>query len=121
MGDAAGLTQFGVNLTRLPPGEVSSQRHWHSHEDELVYVLEGELTLITDAGEERIGTGECAGFKAGVPDGHHFVNRGMADAVYLEIGTRSDQNVPSYSDIDLALDRTTGWMHKDGTPYPPRD
>jgi uncharacterized cupin superfamily protein len=117
LGDAAGLSQFGVNLTRLPPGEVSSQRHWHNHEDELVYVLEGALVLITDAGEEPLGPGDCAAFKAGVADGHHLVNRGTADALYIEVGGRSPDDVCSYPDIDLHATEA-GFTRKDGTPYP---
>src|SRR5258705_12097661 len=88
LGDPAGLTQFGVNLCRLPPGTWSSQRHWHTHEDELVYVLEGEVVLVTDDGEEVLQAGDCAGFRAGDPDGHHFQNRSGADVVLLEIGSR---------------------------------
>jgi uncharacterized cupin superfamily protein len=89
LGDAAGLTQFGVNLVRLPPGAWSSQRHWHSHEDEFVYVLEGELVMVTSAGgEETRVAGSSAGFKAGVADGHHFQNRSAADAVFLAVGSR---------------------------------
>ena len=80
LGNVAGLTQFGVNLTRLPPGAWSAQRHWHTHEDEFVYVLEGELCLVTDAGEERLGPGDAAGFCGGVRDGHHLVNRSDRDA-----------------------------------------
>jgi uncharacterized cupin superfamily protein len=120
LGDAAGLNQFGVNLVHLPPGAWSSQRHWHSHEDELVYVLEGELTLVTDAGEEPIRAGMAAGFPAGNPNAHHFINRGAGTAVYLEIGTRSDADVCSYPDIDLHLKVEDGepmWLHKDGRRY----
>lgn len=117
LGDAAGLTQFGVNITRLPPGEWSAQRHWHSREDELVFVLEGELTMVTDAGEERLGPGDSAGFRAGVADGHHFINRGVVNALYLEVGGRSAEDVCSYPDIDLHL-TPDGYAHKNGTPYP---
>ncbi len=116
LGDAAELTQFGVNLTRLPPGEWSAQRHWHSTEDELVYVLEGELVLITDAGEERLGPGDCAAFKAGVEDGHHLINRGDADAVYLEIGGRVEADVCTYPDVDLHL-TADGFARKNGTRH----
>ncbi len=116
LGDAAGLTQFGVNLTRLPPGEWSAQRHWHSHEDELVYVIEGELVLITQAGEERLGPGDCAAFRAGVADGHHLVNRSGADAVYLEVGGRSEDDACHYPDVDMHL-TSAGFAHKDGTLY----
>jgi len=88
LGDAAGLTDFGVNLLRLPPGVWSSQRHWHGAEDEFVYVLEGEVVLVTDAGEEILRVGDCAGFKAGLKDGHHLLNRSPKDAVVLEVGSR---------------------------------
>src|SRR6478672_2744895 len=81
IGDAAGLTQFGVNILRLEPGSWSSQRHWHSHEDELLYVLEGEVVLVTNAGEERLVAGDCAGFRAGDPDGHHLQNRSDREVV----------------------------------------
>jgi len=122
LGEAAGLTQFGVNLLRLPPGTWSSQRHWHSHEDELVYVLEGEVVLATDAGEETLRSGESAGFKAGVRDGHHLQNRSKADAVLLVVGTRNDEDHGEYPDIDMMFsgDRYAGkgsYRHKDGTPY----
>ena len=116
LGDAVGLTQFGVNLTRLPPGEVSSQRHWHSAEDEFVYVLEGALVLITDAGEEPLGPGDCAAFKAGVADGHQLVNRGTLDAVYIEVGGRIADDVCVYPDVDLHATKA-GFTRKDGTPY----
>src|SRR6202789_4420632 len=88
IGDAAGLTDFGVNLLRLPPGTWSSQRHWHTAEDEFVYVLEGEVVLVTDAGEETLRPGDCAGFKAGIEDGHPLQNRSQADVVLLEVGSR---------------------------------
>src|SRR6201996_1443464 len=91
LGDAAGLTDFGVNLMRLPPGAWSSQRHWHSAEDEFVYVLEGEGVLVTDTGDEILRAGDCAGFKAGVQDGHHLQNRSARDAVLLEVGSRKTQ------------------------------
>src|SRR5579863_4413942 len=88
LGDAGGLTDFGINLTRLPPGNWSSQRHWHSHEDEFVYVLEGELTLIEDAGETVLRAGEAAAFPKGTGDGHHMINRSDRTAIYLEVGSR---------------------------------
>ena len=119
LGDAAGLVQFGVNLCRLPPGAWSSQRHWHTHEDELIYVLEGEVVLVTDDGEEVLRPGDCAGFRAGDANGHHFQNRSTTDAVLLEIGSRVPADAAYYSDIDM---RTTpgqrGYQHGDGTPYP---
>src|SRR5437879_7482451 len=84
LGNVAGLTQFGVNLTRLKPGAASALRHWHEQEDEFVYVLEGELVLIEDGGETALKPGDCAGFKAGVSNGHHLVNKSQHDALYLE-------------------------------------
>jgi uncharacterized cupin superfamily protein len=122
LGDAAGLTQFGVNLVRLPPGAWSSQRHWHSHEDEFVYVVEGEVVFVTDAGEESLRLGDSAGFKAGAKDGHHFQNRASSDAVLLVVGSRSDEDEGAYPDIDLFVPagHYSGklvWRHKDGTPY----
>jgi len=101
LGDALGLTHFGVNLVELGPGDWSSPRHWHSHEDEFVYVLEGELTLVTGAGEQRLTAGMAAGFPAGVADGHHLVNRSQTPALYLEVGDRSLDDVAQYTDIDL--------------------
>ena len=121
LGDAAGLTQFGVNLLRLPPGAWSSQRHWHSHEDEFVYVVAGEVTLVTDAGEEVLRAGDAAGFKAGDANGHTLQNRASADALVLEIGSRAPAlDVTTYPDIDLLAPaggvpaRFTG---RDGAPY----
>ena len=123
LGDAAGLTQFGVNLMRLPAGAWSSQRHWHSSEDELVYVLEGEVVLVTDDGEERLGAGDCAGFKAGDGNGHHFQNRSDKEAVLLEIGTRSrGESAVDYPDIDLMFPAGgDGFQHRDGRPYAKAD
>lgn len=119
LGDTAGLTQFGVNLTRLPPGCWSSQRHWHAAEDELVYILEGEAVLVTDAGEETLRAGDCAAFKAGVPDGHHLQNRSDRDVVLLEVGSRRPhEEAVDYPDIDLQIPRGSGmYVHRDGTPY----
>jgi uncharacterized cupin superfamily protein len=116
LGAAAGLTQFGANLLRLPPGSWSSQRHWHSHEDELVYVIEGEVVLVTDAGEETLRAGDSAGFKAGDPDGHHIQNRSDREAVLLEIGTNQPGDTAEYPDIDLRA-LPEGYVRKDGTPY----
>lgn len=120
LGDAAGLTQFGVNLLRLPPGVWSSQRHWHTAEDEFVYVLEGEVVLVTDAGEEVLRAGDCAGFRAGERDGHHLQNRSNADAVLLEVGSRDPaHDGVDYPDIDLSIRAgARTFLHKDGTPYP---
>lgn len=119
LGDLAGLTQFGVNLTRLPAGCWSSQRHWHSGEDEFVLVVEGEIVLVTDAGDEVLRAGDCAGFKAGVADGHHLQNRSQGDALILEIGTRApEQDEVVYPDIDLkVLKNRAGYVHKNGEPY----
>lgn len=118
LGDAGGLSDFGVNLTRLPPGGWSSQRHWHSREDEFVYVLSGELVLVTDAGEQPLRAGECAAFPKNVADGHQLINRTAEMAVYLEIGTRSPDDACHYPDIDLYVEGYDGgYMHKDGTPY----
>jgi uncharacterized cupin superfamily protein len=119
LGDAADLTQFGVNFTRLPPGAWSSQRHWHTVEDEFIYVLEGEVILVTDAGEETLRAGDCAGFKSGVADGHHVQNRSHEDAVFLEIGSRrTAEDEAYYPDIDLhAVKDRAGYAHRDGRPY----
>ncbi|MGD9743186.1 MAG: cupin domain-containing protein [Dongiaceae bacterium] len=121
LGDAAGLTQFGVNLVHLPPGAWSAQRHWHTGEDEFVYLVAGELTLVTEAGEQRLKAGMTAGFPAGHRDGHHLVNRSGATAIYLEIGTRSDRDECHYPDIDLHLKPDAAgeplWLHKDGRAY----
>ena len=120
LGDAAGLTQFGVNLQRLPPGQWSSQRHWHSAEDEFVWVVAGEVVLVTNAGEEVLRAGDCAGFKAGDPDGHHLQNRSIRDALFLEIGSRRPaQDATTYTDIDMKIEPGGGgYLHRDGTAYP---
>jgi len=120
LGDAAGLTQFGVNLNRLEPGAWSSQRHWHTDEDEFIFVVQGEVVLVTDAGEEILHAGDCAGFKAGAQDGHHLQNRSNAPALVLEVGTRrTEQDEVFYPDIDLrALKGRAGFAHRDGQPYP---
>jgi len=121
LGDAAGLADFGVNLLRLPPGAWSSQRHWHSAEDEFVYVLEGEVVLASDAGEEILRAGDSAGFKAGSPDGHHLQNRSAQHAVLLEIGSRKPaEDDVDYPDIDLHVKGREAFTHKDGRPYPQR-
>ena len=119
LGDAAGLSDFGVNLMHLPPDAWSSQRHWHSAEDEFVWVLEGEVVLITDDGEEILRAGDCAAFPKNAANGHHLVNRSGSMAVCLEVGTRSADDVCTYSDIDMRAANREGWYtHKDGTPYP---
>ena len=119
LGNAGGLADFGVNLTQLPPGAWSSQRHWHTDEDEFVYVLSGELVLVTEAGEQPLVADDCAAFPKNRADGHHLVNRGTEMAVYLEIGTRSKSDRCHYPDIDLHWDSTADvYTHKDGSPYP---
>ncbi len=120
LGAAAGLDQFGVNLTTLKPGAASALRHWHEREDELVYVLEGEVVLIEDEGETVLKPGDAAAFKANVPNGHHLVNKSSRDAVYLEIGTRSKHERAEYPDVDLLVVRDDAgfrYTHKDGKPY----
>lgn len=122
LGDALGLTRIGVNLTTLAPGRESSMRHWHTHEDEFVYVLEGELVLRTDAGEQVLTAGMCAGFPAGNPDGHQLVNRGTLPAVYLEISNRDAEDGARYPDPDVDLEwnppHARGrFTRRDGTPY----
>jgi uncharacterized cupin superfamily protein len=115
---AAGLTQYGVNLLRLAAGAWSSQRHWHSGEDEFVYVLEGEVVLVSESGDEVLRAGDCAGFKAGDADGHHLKNLSDRDAVILEIGSRRSEDEVAYPDIDLHIrDRESGFTHKNGEPY----
>ena len=120
LGDAFGLTDYGVNRVTLPPGTWSSQRHWHSDEDELVYILEGNPTLVTGAGRTRLEPGMCAGFAAGVPNGHHLVNDTERSVVYLEVGSRRRGEDVDYPDIDMQIKgRGLGgvYLHKDGTPY----
>jgi uncharacterized cupin superfamily protein len=126
LGVAGGLTQFGVNLMTLEPGAWSSQRHWHEKEDELVYVLSGELILVEDGGETPLVAGDCAAWKAGVRNGHHLVNRSRRPATFLAIGTRDDTDWGEYPDIDLRFNPAryepgggsgARYSHKDGTPY----
>jgi uncharacterized cupin superfamily protein len=120
LGAHAGLTQFGVNLVEVPPGAWSSQRHWHSREDELIYMLEGELTLVTDAGEQLLGPGMAAGFPAGKADGHHLINRGTRTARFLAIGSRMMDDECSYPDVDLHVCTTAEgdvWTDKQGKRY----
>jgi uncharacterized cupin superfamily protein len=126
LGLAFGLSQFGVNLARLAPGVWSSQRHWHALEEEFVYVLEGEVAMITDDGEQLCRAGDCVGFKAGTKDGHHFINRGTKDVVLLLVGSRFDGDSGEYPDIDMIFTPRDyaapsgpglGYAHKDGTPY----
>jgi len=120
VGDHAGLDQFGVNVTTLPPGEQSALRHWHTNEDEFVYVIEGEVVLATDDGEEVMTAGMCAGFPAGVPNGHHLINRSDAPARFLEIGTRTATDEGIYPDVDLHARLADGvytFTKKDGSSY----
>jgi len=120
LGDAAGLRKFGVNLVHLPPGSWSSQRHWHTHEDELIYVLEGELVLVTDEGEQAMRPGDAAGFPAGKANGHHLINRSNKPARFLAIGSRSRADSCHYPDIDLIERQDTDgyyYTRKDGTRY----
>ena len=114
------LDQFGVNICTLKPGAASSQRHWHENEDELVYVLEGEVVLCEDGGETVLRAGEAAAWKAGLPNGHCLVNRSNRDAIFIEIGTRAPAERAYYSDIDMMVVRDEAgarYMKKDGTPY----
>jgi uncharacterized cupin superfamily protein len=122
LGDALGLSRIGINLTTLPPGKESSMRHWHTHEDEFVYVLEGEVMLRTDGGEQLLQAGMCAGFPAGVEDGHQLVNCSDQPAVYLEISNREVADGGHYSDPDVDLlwnpPHARGkFTRRDGTPY----
>ncbi len=123
LGDAGGLTQFGVNLVTMAPGAMSSLRHWHLNEDEFVWVTEGECVLVQDAGETVMRAGDCAAFKAGDPDGHHFLNRSDRVARFLVVGTRAAREVATYSDVDLKVEITPGeggradFTYKDGTPW----
>lgn len=120
LGNAAGLDQFGVNLTRLAPGAVSALRHWHENEDEFVFVIEGEATLVEDGGETLLRAGDAAGFKAGIANGHQIANRSGSDVVYLEIGTRAVAERALYPDDDLVYERINGkfrFMRRDGAAY----
>jgi uncharacterized cupin superfamily protein len=121
LGDGFGLTNFGVNLTRLKPGGESALRHAHTKQDEFIYVLSGNPTLVTNAGEVTLAPGMCAGFKAGTGDAHHLLNRTTVEAVYLEVGDRTPGDTASYPDDDIqAISGPEGWtfLHKDGKPYP---
>jgi uncharacterized cupin superfamily protein len=120
LGNAVGLNQFGVNLTTLKPGAASALRHWHEQEDELIFVLEGEVVLIEDDGETVLKPGDAAGFKANNPNGHHLVNKSNQDAVYLEVGTRSKYERAHYPDVDMMVvrdDKGMRYTHKNGEPY----
>lgn len=117
LGDAAGLSDFGVNLMTLPPGTWSSQRHWHDKEDEFVFVVSGEVVLVTDKGESVLKAGDCAGFKKGKRDGHQLINKSRKPAVVLEVGTRSKDDATVYSDIDMMYVPGKGYVRRDGTRY----
>jgi uncharacterized cupin superfamily protein len=120
LGNAVGLDQFGVNLTTLKPGAWSSQRHWHEAEDELVYMLEGEVVLCEDGGETVLRPGDAAGWKANAGNGHCLINRTQRDAVFLEIGTRSKRERVVYPDIDMRVERDASgprYLHESGEPY----
>jgi len=117
---AAGLSQFGVNICTLKPGAASSQRHWHENEDELVYVLEGEVVLCEDSGETVLKAGDAAAWKAGVANGHCLVNRSARDAVFIEVGTRAPTERAHYSDIDMKVVRDENgfrYTRKNGEPF----
>jgi uncharacterized cupin superfamily protein len=119
LGQAGGLTQFGVNLVTLEPGALSSLRHWHQEEDEFVWVTEGRLTLIEDHGETEMRPGDCAAFPAGNPNGHHFANRTGQLARFLVVGTKSPREVATYSDVDMRVEidgATASFTRRDGSP-----
>ncbi len=116
LADAVGLTQFGFNLLALPPGAWSSQRHWHERQDECVFVLEGEVTLVTDEGETILRPGMFAGFRAGQPNGHHLVNRTNSVVRVLELGTRTAEETAHYVDIDMMYSEGQGYLTHDGRP-----
>ncbi len=122
LGDAGGLTQFGVNLVTLQPGALSSLRHWHLVEDEFVMVTQGTCIMVTDAGETEMKPGDCAAFAANTGDGHHFVNRSTEPAIFLVVGAKSKREVATYSDVDLVVTMEAGgatFAFKDGSPYLP--
>ena len=120
LGEAGGLTQFGVNLVMLEPGAMSSLRHWHRHEDEFVWVVEGDCTLVQDEGETLMRPGDCAAFPAGSTDGHHFINRSDRVAKFLVVGTKAKREVATYSDVDMMVEMEGGkatFTHKDGSDW----
>ena len=121
IGDAIGLTQFGVNITRIEPGQTSALRHWHEQEDEFIYMLEGELVLAENDGEVVLKAGDAAGFKAGSGVAHRLINRSNRDAVYFEVGTRAKTERVHYPDVDLELvrdEKGRRYQHRNGEPYP---
>ena len=122
LGDALGLTQFGVGMTRLQPGAVSALRHWHTGEDEFIYIVSGEPTLVCDSGEQQLKAGHVAGFPAGSGDGHRLENRSGSDVVYIEVGTRAHSDRVHYTEDDLVLEKTVRlperrFTRRDGTAY----
>lgn len=122
LGNFAGLNNFGVNLVKLTPGSASALRHWHSHQDEFIYIVNGELTLITDTGEEVLTPGMTAGFPANEANAHHLVNRSNRDAIYLEVGDRTPNDTVNYPDEDLIAkygddSKSVVFTRKDGTVY----
>lgn len=120
LGQAGGLTQFGVNLVRLDPGALSSLRHWHLNEDEFVMVTKGVCTLVEDQGETDLHPGDCAAFPANTPNGHHFINRSAEPAEFLVIGTKAPREVATYSDVDLRVEMEHGtarFTYRDGTDW----
>lgn len=120
LGDAGGLTQFGVNLVTLEPGALSSLRHWHRNEDEFVMVTEGECVMVQDAGETVMRAGDCAAFPAGNSDGHHFINRSDRIARFLVVGTKANSETATYSDVDMMVHIDAGkarFTHKDGSDW----
>ncbi len=122
LGDALGLTQFGVNLTRLAPGAVSALRHWHTGEDEFVYIVSAQPTLVCDSGEQPLKPGHAAGFPAGDGDGHRLENRTDSEVVFIEVGTRAPSDRVHYTRDDLVLHKSYSapsrrFTRRDGTPY----
>jgi uncharacterized cupin superfamily protein len=121
LGDVVGLTQFGVNITRISPGAASALRHWHEQEDEFIFMLEGELVLAENGGEVVLKPGDAAGFKAGSGNAHRLINRTNRDAVYFEVGTRARSERVHYPDVDLVMERhekSRRYLHRSGEPYP---
>jgi uncharacterized cupin superfamily protein len=116
LGNALGLTRIGINHTILPPGKESSMRHWHSHEEEFIFVLSGVVVLRTDAGEQLLEAGMCCGFPPGTTDGHQLVNRGNAPAIYLEVSNRDPADSAEYSDVDMCY-RGGAFTRRDGSGF----
>lgn len=120
LGELAGLTQFGVNIVTLEPGAVASLRHWHLREDEFAMVLEGDLILVEDEGETPMAPGDCAAWKAGVANGHRFVNRSDRPARFLIVGTKAPEEVATYSDVDMQIHIAGGkarFTYRDGSDW----